>query len=248
MGNCNYKDDGVNAPANTKAANQNCAPSDGMKEVTGAMKSSSALGRISHEEEMAMKYEEDRQHFITRSSQAKIIGEEMAALVERRAKKHSKDRQHLKPAHETEKVTQVETDVATLSQERSPALYDSGEDCKEENLDKWLHWLFAQCNVCIDNDDSILTHGEIEPLVVLLFDKRPDIAKTYSNNVQKMAEDVIHTFDDDDNDCLDFTEFVHLMACKPWISLIPTQMHETLRHRCTKLGFDDDKRSGVKNT
>ena len=45
-------------------------------------------------------------------------------------------------------------------------------------------------------------------------------------------------FDDDHSETIDFTEFVHLMACKPWISLIPNEMHSELTQRCAELGFN----------
>merc|ERR1712166_350158 len=92
-------------------------------------------------------------------------------------------------------------------------------------LEALLKTLFSECNEVVDNDDTTLTDIEIAPLVELMFDRRPDIAKIYGYNIAKAAEDVMVNFDDDHSETIDFTEFVHLMACKPWISLIPNEMH-----------------------
>jgi len=159
-----------------------------------------------------MKYAEDREFYTERVEKAHKLADQLVL--------HSKPQPE--DAVDTEKLR--ESEEARLEEQQS--------------LDHLLKSIFSQCD---SEHDEHLSTVEIAPLVELLFDKRPDMAANYSYSVAKAVEDVMVHFDDDRSETIEFTEFVHLMACQPWISLIPDSMHEELKQKCEKLGFAQEE-------
>ena len=97
----------------------------------------------------------------------------------------------------------------------------------EEGIESFAMKLYSECD--IDHNLS-LDRIEIRPLVQMLFDKRPDIAKGYGHNIDRMVDDVMSQVDDDGSNSLDYVEFLFLLACHPWITLVPPALREDLDH------------------
>ena len=156
------------------------------------------------EEEMSMKYAEDRDHFDERITSAHKLADQL---------------KHVSYGTDHVDLDDLQADIPLEH---------------ADTLDQLLHNLFSECDHA---HDEKLSKIEMSPLVELLFDRRPDIARMYSYNIARMVADVMTHFDDDRSETLDFVEFTHLMACKPWLALIPTEMHHELHQRCEELGF-----------
>lgn len=161
------------------------------------------------EEEMAMKYQEDRTAFDDRVDRAHKMADEL---------------------HHASIPTPRDGLEDYIGEGPKP-------EVKHRDIEAVLHELYNDCDA--DHSD-VLSKMEIAPLVELLFDRRPDIAMVYSYNIQKVVDDVMSHFDDDHTESIDFKEFVHLCACRPWTSLIPPELLPDLHRLCEKLGVSDE--------
>jgi len=117
------------------------------------------------------------------------------------------------------------------------------EDEHPEPAEAYAIKLYAECDV---DHSASLDRVEIRPLVQMLFDKRPEIARSYSHNIDRMVNDVMLQVDDDGDNSLDYVEFIFLLSAPPWRSLVPLALREDLDHLVSRkanerLAKDDEE-------
>lgn len=133
------------------------------------------------------------------------------------------------------------------AQEQHDSLLSALLDKTDKTAEEISRSLYYSCDADQDgNVDAV----ELLPLVEMLFDHRPDVAANMSHNLMKMVTHTMQQIEAEGIDInhdarLNFVEFVHLLCCSPWISLVPTEKHSELKELCSRLEQEARRPAGV---